>query len=331
MRHYRQLTQEQRYQIEGLKKAGYLQKEIAKEVGVSASTISRELRRNRGRAGYAGAVAQRTRNRRQRQARKANKQNTAIYDVIRIGLGMNWSPEQISGFMRRHSALWVSHEWIYRHIEADKRQGGDLHRQLRQSRRRRRKRYGGRSARGLIPNRVGIEERPKCVELRNQIGHWEADTVVGAKHQGALVTLVERKLGYALSAPLQRATAEATADAIIRLLTPYKSLVKTITYDNGKEFSAHERISRELHCKGYFADPYCAWQRGTNENTNGLIRQYFPKGQSLIGVTEEAVTNIIGSLNCRPRKRLGFVTPDELMKIAISSRARTEGEIALIG
>lgn len=331
MRHYRQLTQPQRYQIEGLLKAGYPHKHIALAVGVSPATISREVRRNGDQARYCGTAAQRSSDRRRRMATKAHKRFRVIEEVVTQGLELKWSPEQISGLMRRASTLFVSHEWIYRFIARDKKQGGVLFRHLRQSHRKRRKRYGGQSWPHPIPNRVGIECRPKSIDLRETVGHWEADTVVGSQHRGVLVTLVERKSGFTLAAPLKRATAKATANAIVKLLRPYQPLVKSITYDNGREFSQHEKVAKALKCAGYFADPYSSWQRGTNENTNGLIRQYFPKGQPLNGISRSRVDEVVTDLNHRPRKRHDYRTPDELMQEAFSVMERTAGMIALNG
>jgi IS30 family transposase len=206
----------------------------------------------------------------------------------------------------------VSHETIYRHIYADKASGGDLWRHLR-CQKKRRKRYGaGHDRRGQIVGRRPISERPTHIDARRQVGHWEGDTVIGVRHQQAIVSLVERKTGYAILAKVRRKTSELVSGAIIRRLRRMRPLVKTITYDNGKEFAEHARVDKALGSTGYFADPFSSWQRGSNENLNGLIRQYIPKKRALTSVTDTELALIEEELNNRPRKRLGFRTPHEL-------------------
>ena len=203
----------------------------------------------------------------------------------------------------------ISHEWIYHYIYADKRAGGDLHKHLR-SQKKHRKRYGSNDRRGQIPDRVSIEERPAIVDQRKRLGDWEADTVIGQKSRYALVTLVDRKSRFSLIKKIDQRTAAATKNAIIQMLKPYKLKTLTITFDNGKEFTAHQDMARELDADMYFAHPYASWERGTNENTNGLLRQYFPKGSDFSKITDAQVKCAENRLDARPRKCLGARTPE---------------------
>lgn len=305
---YTQLTQEQRYQIYALKKSGHKQTEIAQFLNVHKSTISRELKRNRGQRGYRPKQAHR-----KAMARRKEKVRPRISELdwalIEEKVRLDWSPEQISGWLKRkHPSLRVSHEWIYQHIYADKRAGGSLHKHLR-CQKKRRKRYGSRDRRGQIPNRTSIEERPASVEQRERIGDWEADTIIGKGRRSAIVTLVERTSRFTLLEKIERRTAAATEAAIVRLLQPYHLQALTITFDNGKEFAHHQQIASQLEVATYFAHPYSPWERGTNENTNGLIRQYIPKDSDFTKVTREYIAFVKERLNHRPRKCLGFKTP----------------------
>ena len=207
--------------------------------------------------------------------------------------------------------LHVSHEWIYRHVYADKRRGGDLHAHLR-CRKRRRKRYGSNDRRGQIRGRIPIDERPGIVEERSRIGDWEADTVIGKPGGPVLVTLAERRTRYSAIAKAPDKSAQAVTDALLTALQPHADLVHTLTYDNGKEFAYHQTVAKGLDAQGYFAHPYHSWERGLNENTNGLIRQYLPKGTDFHSLTHAQVRSIMDRLNNRPRKCLGFKTPNQL-------------------
>jgi IS30 family transposase len=220
-----------------------------------------------------------------------------------------WSPVQIA------NQVGISHETIYRHVYADKAAGGNLYQQLRcqKKRKKRKKRYAsGHDRRGQIVGRRPISERPAHIETRSQVGHWEGDTVIGAAHKQAVVTLVERKSGYAVLAKVKIKTSDLVSSAIISKLSPMAPLVKTITFDNGKEFAEHARIDTALQSTTYFADPFASWQRGSNENFNGLLRQYIPKKRPLSTVTDKELRMIQEELNSRPRKRLGFKTPNEV-------------------
>lgn len=199
-------------------------------------------------------------------------------------LEMDYSPEQIAGLFRRTGVYSISHEWIYQYVLADKKAGGTLWKHLRWSDKKRRKRYGKQDRRGTIPDRVCIDQRPKVVERKNRIGDWEIDTVTGKRHKGILIVAVERKSKHAVIEWSPYKKADLVSNAIIKMLKPYRDHVKTITVDNGKEFSFHQQIARALNANVYFAHPYSDWERGLNENTIGLIRQYFPKNMSFQSV-----------------------------------------------
>ena len=304
---YTQLTQEQRYQIYALLKMDHTQTEIAILHGVHKSTISREVRRNRGKCGYRPKQAHHFALKRRREAVK--KRITAkTWAWIDDKLRQDWSPEQVSGWLKKNTETVVSHEWIYQHIYMDKRSGGDLHKHLR-CQKKRRKRVGDYDRRGKIPNQVSIEERPEIVERRERIGDWEADTIIGTGKRGAIVTLVERRSRFTLLKQVARRTASAVEEAILDLLRPYHAVTHTITCDNGKEFAYHQTIAQKLQTKVYFAHPYASWERGTNENTNGLLRQYFPKGSDLSSITDDQISFVKDRLNDRPRKCLDFQAP----------------------
>ena len=309
MKTYTQLTQEQRYQISAMKKIGHSQKEIAEEIGVDKSTISREVQRNTGERGYRPKQAHEKALGRRSKAKV--QIGEAVWEIVEEKLRQDWSPEQVSGWLKREGRPSLSHEWIYQHVLADKAAGGDLYRHLR-CHKKRRKRYGSYDRRGKLPNRVSIEERPELVEQRERLGDWEADTLVGKDHQGALVSLVERKSRYTLLWPVKRRQADLVSHATISLLLPFVDRVHTITGDNGKEFAEHMQIAETLKAVFYFAHPYSAWERGTSENTNGLVRQYFPKGTNFSKVTDAESVSAADKLNQRPRKCLAFRTPFEV-------------------
>jgi IS30 family transposase len=309
MRTYTQLTQEQRYQIHALLKMGHQQTEIAEYLKVHKLTINRELHRNKGLCGYRPKQAHQKAMSRRNHARRRIKAETWM--LIEVNLRQEWSPEQISGWLKRNVAVEISHEWIYQYILADKRAGGTLYRHLR-CQKKRRKRYGSYDCRGKLPNRVSIEERPGVVDKRQRIGDWEVDTIVGKGHRQAIVSLTERKSRLVLLQKVDRRTADLVSDAVIGLLQPFGKHLHTITGDNGKEFAEHERISHELNTDFFFAHPFAAWERGTNENMNGLVRQYIPKRRLFDTVTDYELLCITNRLNHRPRKCLDFRTPFEV-------------------
>lgn len=313
MKHYKQLTYEQRCQIEALKKSGHSQRHIGRVVGVDQGTISRELRRNTGQRGYRHKQAQRSARMRRKSAAKACRMTPEVIALVDAKLALKWSPEQVSGWLSRERDIALSHERIYQHVWADKRQGGELHTHLRRQGRRYHKRYNGKTTRGQIRNRVSIDERPAVVDERSRIGDWEIDTVIGRGHSGALVTVVERATRFTVSTRVDSKKAEEVTVATIRLLAPYRDAVHTITADNGKEFAFHEKIAEALEAQVYFAHPYHSWERGLNENTNGLLRQYWPRKTDFKQVANEQVEEVISQLNERPRKKLSYQTPAQLM------------------
>lgn len=310
---YKQLTYEQRCQISALKKRGDSQRTIANLIGVSQSTVSRELTRNAGERGYRHKQAQSKAVQRRSEAAKPTKMTPPMVELIESKLCLDWSPEQISGWLLESKGELVSFETIYLHVWADKKAGGDLYTHLRHQGKKYNKRRHGKSSRGQIKNRVSIDDRPEIVDDRSRVGDWEIDTVIGKGHSGALVTIVERFTKLTVSAQVKSKTAEDVAEATIALLTPFKAVVHTITADNGKEFAYHEKISEALSADVYFSHPYSSWERGLNENTNGLLRQYFPKQTDLKQVSEEAVNNAVKKLNTRPRKSLDYKTPAQVM------------------
>jgi len=306
---YTQLTREQRYQIYALKKIGHTQTEIANCLGVNKSTISREFRRNSGQRGYRPKQAQEKRDRRLK-SKVRRRLVSEDWVLIETKLRLDWSPEQISGWCRVKGLLQISPEHIYQHVYADKRAGGELFKHLR-CQKARRKRCGKYDRRGIIPDRKSIDARPSIVEQRQRLGDWERDLIIGKNHQGAALTLTERKSRFTLIRKVDGKQAEAVAQATLETLS-WVPDVETITNDNGKEFALHKILSMALSANVYFAHPYASWERGTNENTNGLIRQYLPKDRNLTTLTTQEELMIMDRLNLRPRKCLAFKTPFEV-------------------
>ncbi|MDZ7938629.1 MAG: IS30 family transposase [Rhodoferax sp.] len=308
---YTHLTQDERYQIAILAKAHHDQSSIAQLMGRHKSTISRELRRNRGLRGYRPKQAHQLSQERMSACQNGRRIADAIWVVVDSKLDLAWSPEQISGYLKVNGQPGVSHESIYQRIYADKRCGGTLHQTLR-CQKARKKRYGGRERRGTIPNQVSIELRPDIVDQRARFGDWEADLVIGAGHKQALVTMNERTSRYSLIAHVPFKTAQAVGDTMIALLQPFAHCVHTLTTDNGKEFAQHERVASSLNADFFFAHPYASWERGANENMNGLIRQFFPKKMAFDSIQQKDIAFAMDRLNHRPRKCLGFKTPHEV-------------------
>jgi IS30 family transposase len=288
---------------------GHNQTEISIVIGKHKSTISRELERNCGLRGYRPKQAH------HKALCRRNHSHYRIlpetWDQIETKLRLDWSPEQVSGWLSRYHAIQVSHEWIYQHILMDKQVGGELYRHLR-CQKKRRKRYGSYDRRGKLPNRVSIEERPVIVEQRQRIGDWEVDTIIGKGHHQAIITLIERKSRFALLRKVEQRTAGQVSNALIDLLQPVADRLHTITADNGKEFAEHERVARELQVDFFFAHPNAAWERGANENMNGLVRQYIPKERNFASVADVELIQIMKRLNYRPRKCLDFMSPFEV-------------------
>ena len=320
MKSHKQLTYEQRCQIEALKKSGISQQAIATLIGVNQSTVSRELSRNTGLRGYRHNQAQRKSIERRQNTVKPHKMTPELIDEIDDKLLLKWSPEQISGWLLVNQNIGISHETIYRYVWANKSAGGDLYKHLRRGTRKYKTRgSNGKTRRGQIKNRVSIDERPLLVDEKSRVGDWEIDTVIGKNHRGALVTIVERVTLFTVSMRVKSKRAKEVTAATLALLMPFKSLVRTITSDNGKEFAYHEEIAATLECDFYFAHAYHSWERGLNENTNGLLRQYFPKSTDFKTVSAKAVKQSIDELNNRPRKTLAFKTPTALMQIEMAA------------
>src|SRR5215210_6142096 len=289
-------------------KAGFNQTEIASELGVHKATVSREMRRGRGERGYRPKQAQELALARL-QLRAQPRIQPQTWKQVEQLLGQQWSPEQISGRLKLEQKPSVSHERIYQHIYRDKRRGGTLYLNLR-CRKQRRKRYGSYDRRGQLPNRRSIDERPTIVEQKRRTGDWEADTIIGRQHKGAIVSIVERKSKLTRLAKVKQNTAELVGQAMRAQLQ--KLPVHTITSDNGREFAQHQRISQQLKADFYFAHPYASWERGLNENTNGLVRQYFPKKSEFSKINNREIKKVEERLNNRPRKTLGYKTPNEV-------------------
>lgn len=286
--------------------------QIAVLLGRNKSTISRELHRNAGSRGYRPKQACELAAQRSESSRNASTLAPWVKEQANVLLKLQWSPEQIAG------KLPVSHETLYLHVYADKAHGGNLWKNLRCQKQKRKRYASGRDRRGQIPNRRPLSERPAHIEGRKQVGHWECDTVIGANHKQAIVTVVERKSGFAVMAKVSNKTADLVGSAIIDALTPFEARVKTLTYDNGKEFCGHAKIDAALGSTGYFARPFASWERGSNENFNGLLRQYVPKKRQMTSITDEEIKMIENRLNNRPRKRLGFRTPAEVFHQSLS-------------
>ena len=312
MRSYTQLNQEQRYHISGLYKSAYSQTQIAQEIGVHKSTISREFKRNKGQRGWRPKQAQQMRDERKQSCVNGKQFSVNEWAEVERLIRNYLSPEQIANRLKWEGNLQISHEIIYLHIYQDKCNGGDLHQYLRCQKPRRKRYASGQERRGSIKNRVSIDDRPDIVAQKIRLGDWEGDTVIGKYHKGGLVTLAERKSRYVLATPINSKHATGVAAATMRLLRGYKEKCHTITFDNGKEFAEHEKIASELQADIYFAHPYSSWERGLNENSNGLLRQYFPKNRDLTKIAEEEVQIAVNQLNHRPRKVLGFRTPHEV-------------------
>lgn len=314
MPNYKQLTENERYQIYTMNSLGLTQEQMAEQLGRAPSTISREMRRNKGLRGYRPAQAQQMADQRRQNAYKHYKLTDDVCRWIEQLLDHQLSPEQVAGYLKRDKRISLHHETIYQYIYQDKAHGGQLYQNLRIASKPYRKRYGHYDRRGRIENRCSIDERPAVVDRKNRLGDWEGDTIIGKGHTSALLTLVERKSLYTVIIKLKSRTAIELADKINREMKPLKSKINTLTFDNGKEFAAHETIAKELNADVYFAHPYSAWERGINENTNGLIRQYFPKGTDFNAVTQKQIQAVMDKLNNRPRKTRGFKSPNEIFK-----------------
>jgi len=309
---YEQLTHEKRYQIYAYSKANWTQRDMVVELKVHRTTIYREKMRNKGLRGYRPDQAHKLAQERKQYSKKQVKLTPYAKFIIAEKVRLEWSPEQISGFFKRHQLLNISHQTIYTLIREDQRHGGSLHKHLRRSGKKRKKQYGSISHRGQIKNRIMIDQRPKIVEQRSRIGDWEIDTIVGKNHKGIIVTAVERKSKYMIASPVPNKTEHIVTDALVNSLKPYKNKVHTLTSDNGKEFAGHNKIAQHLKAKFYFAHPYRSCERAINENSNGLLRQYYPKKTDLRDIKKDDIISILEKINARPRKTLGYATPKEV-------------------
>ncbi|MDQ3018785.1 MAG: IS30 family transposase [bacterium] len=320
---YTHLTEEERYQIDDLKREALSQNKIAKMIGRSPSTLSRELNRNRGERGWRPRQAQLKSAERliTRGSNNAKKVSGEAWKYAKKHLIEDqWSPQQIAGRSAIEGLTTISHETIYQRILEDKKKGGNLYTHLR-CKKKRKKRYGSARTRGIIPNRVDIDQRPAIVESRKRTGDWEGDTIIGSHTVGAVIaSMVERKSRFTVLAKSKNKTTIAVIKSINQHMTPIADLVHTVTLDNGKEFSLHELMAAQLNADVYFAKPYHSWERGLNENTNGLVRQYFPKKIPFDSITNYDLQRVAKKLNNRPRKCLGYKTPFEVFSKSCKKR-----------
>jgi IS30 family transposase len=309
---YHQITLEERISIALLRRQGVGVAGIARELRRHRSTIYRELGRNCSHydGAYRASKADSWTRSRRSHSRRNQRLTPEDWHLVEQLLKEDWSPEQVAGRLRRDGRLQICHETIYRHIWHDKRQGGTLHLHLRGARKQRRKRYRSYDSRGRLAGKRPIGDRPAGAEHRSRVGHWEADTLLG-RGKPCLVTLVDRKTGYVAIGKLNARTAAELSRRTIQLVQRQPRPVRTVTADNGTEFHGYTDIERATQARFYFATPHHAWERGTNENTNGLLRQYLPKRQSMASLSQDDCNAIARKLNARPRKRLRYRTPQE--------------------
>lgn len=310
---YHQLTSEERYALSTLKKQGHSQSEIARSLKRHRSTICRELQRNtRKDGGYRPFTAQERANGRRYRSRRNWRFTDREWRLVREQLTEFWSPEQIAGHLRKERRLFISHETIYRYVWNDWLRGGSLRTCLRSSQKRRRKAYRSYDSRGRLEGKRPIADRPAAAHNRSRVGHLEGDTVMGGPDQHCIMVLVDRKTGYVFIGKMRDRTTSSANRCAMMLLKKAGRRTHTITVDNGTEFHGYKQIEASTGAKIYFATPHHSWERGTNENTNGLIRQYLPKRKSMKHITQADCDWIAEQLNNRPRKRYGYRTPKEL-------------------
>jgi len=306
----RHLCAKDRGVIYRMNKAGKSQKEIAQAIGFTQSTVSKELKRNSGKRGYREKQAERKAAKRKKGKRsRSSVIKGELEELVQKRLKRKHSPEQISGRLAIHG-IQVSHETIYKYIAQDKAKGGELYKNLRINGKRRYRRRSKAGRESKISGRVGLEKRPKIVDARSRYGDWEVDLIEGSKGSGFLLSLYERKTRFGKLVYLPDKGAQGVAESVIDILKGYK--VKTLTYDNGLEFSQHAQISEKLDAKGYFCAPYHSWEKGGVENFNGLVRQYFPKGSNFREISSSTLRRVEEEINQRPRKTLKYKSPSEL-------------------
>ncbi len=311
---YSQLSQEERYFLSSLKARGVSVPQIAKSLGRAPSTMYRELHRNErpNQDRYTPLEAHSYATARRRRERRGSHYPPECWNRIFELLDLQWSPEQIASYLANSGQFSISFQTIYRHIRKDRRRGGKLFQNLRIMPKRRRKRYGSDDSRGILRGKRNISERSATINDRLEFGHWEADTVLGKDRHQCVLTLVERMTGVARLAKLPNRTASYAAAAIAKIISTEPGRFKTITFDNGTEFHSYKKLEAAFPVTCYFANPHHPWERGSNENFNGLLRQYTPKGHSLDYIGERKLNAICERLNDRPRKRLSFRSPQEV-------------------
>lgn len=309
---YKHLNQGQRHRISALHQAGHSLSFIADQIGINKSTVSREIQRNAKKFGSYNAIcAQEMANERKERFSLNRKFTPGMEKLIREKLSQEqWSPEQIKGYCDKNNIPMVSHERIYQFIYQDKANGGTLYTNLRTASKKYHRRYGCCKKKDhAIKNRIFIDQRPEVINNKQRYGDWEIDTIIGKNNKGAIVTVVERKSSFTLIAKLDSKNADNLARTVINLMAPYKERVFSITADNGLEFTRHQYIARKLQASFFFAHPYTSWERGLNEYTNRLIRQYIPKKTSFEYIDDNYINLINMKLNTRPRKKLNFYSP----------------------
>ena len=310
------ITQLQRYAICCMLKQGYKQIEIAVAIGKDKTVVRKEIKRNSDKRNgvYKHELAQKKYAKRQKEKAKQKRFTKNIQQAIELLLRDDYSPEQVVGYLEKQDEKTVSIERIYQHIWQDKKNHGDLHTHLRRQGRRYRKRGASKDSRGVIRNRVSIDERPAIVEKRARFGDIEVDLIIGKNHNQAILTINDRASGVLKMKKIPSKQASVVTEAITTLLEDWKPYLHTITADNGKEFAGHQEVAESLSIDYFFAHPYHSWERGSNENLNGLIRQYFTKGSDFTNITEQRVKEVETKLNNRPRKRYKYQNPIFVME-----------------
>jgi transposase, IS30 family len=324
MQTYKIITYEHRVLIAQYRNEGCGPTEIGLKLSFDKSVISRELSRNSSPGNYRLYNAKQAQLRADERSKSKGRKPVIIgvtKDKIDKLLAQKWSPEQIAGRTKKDGLMLASHETIYKYVYDDKAKGGVLYKELRQTHRRRRKRRNSNKRRGIIKDRISIHDRPAVIESRTRLGDWEGDTVVGKGHKSSIGTMVDRTSKQTKIMKLTKANAKQTANKIIQKMKKSTTPVLSITLDNGKEFAEHKKIASRLKTSVFFADPYSAYQRGTNENTNGLIRQYFPKGTDFNLITHQYLRKVENSLNNRPRKSLDYLTPNEYICLPVAIKS----------
>ena len=310
---YQQLSQEERYNITALLKTGMSYSQIALSMGRSKSTISRELTRNLRPTGrYAASVAHSYATARKHKNRRGSQFTKEQWKIVLFLIKQDFSPEQVSNIIKLNFDFSISHETIYLYILYDKKKGGTIYKHLRNVPKRRRKRYNSYDSRGRLAGKRMIDDRPSIIDDRSELGHWEGDTVIGKDRHHCIVTLVERTTGFVIIKKIKARTVFEVNKVCKQAILEHGQRFKTITFDNGTEFHGYKILEEQFPITCYFAHPYHSWERGTNENTNGLIRQYLPKKSCMKNITQKKCDAIAYKLNTRPRKRLGYKTPFEI-------------------